>query len=896
MSTNDNRPQRLSRTNTPDKTEKTGKGNKPKGKGKKKVTTKRVLWTMFFTMAFAIICAVGGYIFLSLNGEKILKENEDKLTIYETSKVYDRSGNLMGELSINKSEPVSIDQIPKLLQEAFVATEDKRFYEHSGVDLWSIGRAAVKDIVARSKVEGGSTITQQLAKNMFLSRDKTFFRKATEVSIAMALERNLTKDAILEKYLNRIYFGQGSYGIKAASQRYFGKSDLKTLDLWEIATLAALPKGPSAYNPISNPELSKTRRGVVLDLMFEQGYISAADRDKAKAVNYDYTPPKKSQNFLAFKDFVMKEAEAKTGLTEDQLNRGGYKIYTTMDKQAQLAVEKAFADDDNFEKSKDDKQVQAAAVIMNHQNGSLIALLGGRDYQRKGFSRVEARRQPGSAFKPIVSFAPALDTKKFTTDSYLSNEKQCFGNYCPSNLHGYSKTISMRQALEESANIPAVWLLNQVGVKTGVEYAKKMGITMDDRDTNLAVALGGLTKGTNTLEMAEAFSVFANGGYHYPAYSIKSIQGPDGKDVYTYNAPKGEEVISPDTAYYMTDMLEQVVTSGTGKRASLGARPVAGKTGTTQHGIKGLKSSRNRDAWFVGYTPEWTASIWMGYDNPDKDHLLKGSSGQSAALFAAIMKDALKDVPIKDFPVPKDLQEKKKEEVKKPTTVSGVAGAYNQDTGTVLLSWKGVDIPNVKYRVYRKEASEADFTQLLETNSASAEDVTVIPNTSYEYYVTFVDPATGLESERSGSATVSTQQAEPPVTTDPDQNNNGNTDGTGNGQDNNQGNNGQNNGNGHGNGNGNNGNNNGNGNNGNGNGNGSGGGTDTDNGGSGDGTDQGTNNGAGSGGGGVTDPGTGITVPGSTQGNGTGGTKDTQGTNNGTGNTGGGNTGSNSGG
>ncbi|WP_433946563.1 PBP1A family penicillin-binding protein [Paenibacillus sp. SN-8-1] len=861
MSTNNNRPpSRLSRSNPSDGKENTTKSKVPKKK--KKITTKRVLWTMFFTMAFAVICAIGGYIFISINGEKILSENQDKLTIYETSKVYDRSGNLMGELSITKSEPVDIKQIPKLLQEAFIATEDRRFMEHSGVDLWSIGRAAVKDVVARSKVEGGSTITQQLAKNMFLSRDKTFFRKATEVSIAMALERNFTKEKILEMYLNRIYFGQGSYGIKAASQRYFGESDLNKLDLWEIATLAALPKGPSAYNPVTNPELSKTRRGVVLDLMFDQGYITAAQRDEAKKVDYDYTPPKKSQNYLAFKDFVMKEAEEKTGLTEDQLNRGGYKIYTTMDKQAQLAVEKAFADDSNFEKSKDDQQVQAAVVIMNHQNGSLVALLGGRDYERKGFSRVEARRQPGSAFKPIVDYAPALDTKKFTPDSRLSNEKQCFANgtYCPGNLHGYSKTIGMTDALEESANIPAVWLLDQVGVKTGVEYAKKMGITMDPNDANLAIALGGLTKGTNTLEMAEAYSVFANGGYHNPAYSIKSIQGPDGKDVYTYNPPKPESVISSDTAYYMTKMMEQVVTSGTGKRASLGGRPVAGKTGTTQHGIKGLNSSRNRDAWFVGYTPEWTASVWMGYDKPDKDHLLKGSSGQSAALFGTIMKDALKDVPIKDFPVPSDLQQKEQEPVKQVTTISGLAGAFNQDTGTVLLSWNGVNVPNVKYRVYRKEASESDYTQLLEADSTSAEDVTVIPNTTYEYYVTYVDPATGLESEKSATTQVSTQQAAPPVVDpnqpDPNNPNGTNTDQSGNGQDGGNGN--SNNGNGNGNGNGNN-----NGNNGSGNGKGRGQGNSGQDGGTGQGdqtggTDQGT---------GTTNPDTtspGTTTPGTT--------------------------------
>ncbi|GJM69283.1 hypothetical protein HMSSN036_14990 [Paenibacillus macerans] len=289
----------------------------------------------------------------------------------------------------------------------------------------------------------------------------------------MALERHKTKDEILTLYLNRINFGGTVYGIKAASIRYFGQPDLNKLKLWQIATLAAMPKGPSKYNPLRNPELSQERRGVVLDLMYQEGYITAEERDEAKKVVYDYEPPASNQSYLAFKDYVVEEAEEKFGLTEDELNRGGYKIYTTMDAQAQKAVEKAFANDDYFEKSKDDKQVQGSIVIMNHENGSLVALLGGRDYQRKGYSRLNSRRQPGSAFKPIVSYAPALESGKFTPDSQIPNNKQCFGDYCPTNLHGYSNTINLTTALTKSENIPAVWLLNEVGAGTGVKYAQE---------------------------------------------------------------------------------------------------------------------------------------------------------------------------------------------------------------------------------------------------------------------------------------------------------------------------------------------------------------------------------------------------------------------------------------
>ncbi|WP_379126830.1 PBP1A family penicillin-binding protein [Paenibacillus sp. sgz500958] len=779
--------------------------SKPKPKKKKILTKKRVLWTVFFATALAIFCALGGYLFIMLNGEKLLQENGDKLTVNPTTKIYDRNANLIGELSLEKSDPVEYDKIPELLINAFVATEDKRFFEHKGVDFWSIGRAAVKDIAARSMVEGGSTITQQLAKNIFLTRDKTFFRKATEVSIAVALENKKSKPEIITMYLNRIPFGGTVYGIKAASERYFGKSNLDDLELWEIATLAAMPKGPSRYNPLRNPELSKERRAVVLQLMYDQGYINEQEMNDAKVVDYNYKPPESKQRYQAFIDFAVDEAEEKFGLSEDDLNIGGYKIYTTMDKHAQQTVEAAFADSSNFEESVDDEPVQGSMVIMNQENGSIVALLGGRNYEKKGYNRVTgSRRSPGSSFKPIVSYAPALESGKFTIDSQLSNEKQCFGKYCPNNMHGYSTSISMIDALTKSENIPAVWLLNEIGVNTGFKFAQSLGITLGDDDKNLALALGGMSKGTNTLEMAQAYSAFANGGELREAYSIKSIVNSDDETVFKANTT-ADRVMSEETAYQMTQMMQNVVEDGTGKKARIN-RPVAGKTGTTQSGYSGISS--NRDVWFVGYTPEWTAAVWMGYDEPDKKHLLKNSSPLAAAFWGKVMEEALKDYPVKPFPQGNiDLPEPTEDPATLP--VPGLTAEYDPSTMTVNLNWQTLPTEGIEYRVYRRETSEPEFTMLLSTLSPNAADISAMPGLVYDYYVTAYYPALEVESQPSDLVTVSVQDEapteEPIPTLDPNQptlppddggNNGSGGENPGNGSGDNNGNNGNGNGNG----------------------------------------------------------------------------------------------------
>ncbi|TYP72568.1 PBP1A family penicillin-binding protein [Paenibacillus methanolicus] len=735
-------------------------------KGKKKMNGKKLMIWLFFTGALAVICGIIGYLLIVLNGERILAANWDKMDMEEASIVYDINGDQIAKLASVNREIAEYDEIPQLMKDAFIATEDRRFEEHNGVDLWSIGRAVVKDVIARSAVEGGSTITQQLAKNLFLTHDKTFFRKATEASIAVALEHKKTKDEILTMYLNRIFFGNRAYGVKAAAKVYFDR-ELKDLELWQIATLAGLPKAPSAYNPIRNPERSRERMAVVLQLMTDQKYITAAQAEETKAKALAYEPPaSKDDNanadkYWAFVDYAIEEAaERVPEITEEQLYMGGYSIYTTLNPKAQSVMEKEFADADNFEKSVDEQLAQGAMVILDHSNGNIQGLVGGRDYVRKGWNRAVVQRQPGSGFKPITVYGPALATGDWFPWSTVMDEKKCYGDYCPtdSNKNKYIGAIPISQSIKESRNASAVWLLNEIGVKTGLEFAKKLGFELDEaQDRNLAIALGGLTHGVTPLQMATAYSVFANGGMSVDAHALVRIVDKTGAEVYTYEAPKAKRIMSEQSAWYMTEIMQAVLEKGgTGTQARID-RPVAGKTGTTQHGIPNYKSSYNRDAWFTGYTAEWTAAVWMGYDKTDKEHLLKKSSSQAAAMFGKVMKAAMKGMPVNGFNKPKDVEEEKQ-----PVNVVGdFKAAYDAENKMIRMSWTPVDGEGMTYRVYRKEASETEFKRLMDAlDGTEVNDMSIAPGLTFEYYVTAYNPKTDVESGASAHLTIAIPEEE----------------------------------------------------------------------------------------------------------------------------------------
>lgn len=723
------------------------KRKKPRGKKKKRITGRGMFYGVFFTIVIAIICGIIGYLLIVLNGQRLLAENGSKLAFGEASIIYDAQNNEIARLYDHEENRLvaEFSEIPKQMFEAIVATEDQRFYEHSGLDFWAIGRALVKDIIARSAVEGASTITQQLAKNVFLSADKTFFRKATEASIAVALEQEMSKDDILTMYLNRIYFGNGVYGIKSAADFYFD-TDLEHLELWQMATLAAMPKAPSRYNPVKHPEDSMNRRAVVLKLMYDQGYITEAEMEKAKAVVYERPAnqdTKKKDDYPAFVDFVIDEAVEMTNMTEAELRIGGFHIYTTLNPKAQQVVDKEYGDDSNFEESVDEQKSQSAMIIIDHRDGTIQAMAGGRDYVKKGLNRVEVKRQPGSAIKPIVSYGPALESGKYFPWTILKNDKKCFGEYCPRDKWG-ATAVSMTQAMKDSRNLAAVWMLNEIGVKRGAEFAEKLGIKLNKDDYNLSLALGGLTDGATPLQMATAFSVMANGGKSVDPHSIIRIEGPNNY-INEYKAPASKQLMSPETAWYLTEMMEAVVSKGgTGAKAAID-RPVAGKTGTTQHGIPGYTGNGIRDAWFVGYTPEWTAAVWMGYDKSDPKHLLNKGSAQSAALFAKVMKAAIKDVPKSSFKQPESAKEKNP-----PAAVKNFNAIFIPEEVRVELSWDLSSESNITYEVYRKEVSEAEYIHFADSlTAAGVHDMSVFPGKTYDYYVVAYDTVNNLESAKS---------------------------------------------------------------------------------------------------------------------------------------------------
>lgn len=716
----------------------------------KKPISKSTIWIRAgIVVGIGAIFAMGFYLYLIIAGQQLLKENVSMLGNTETSILYDAKGDEFKRLYRQNRDEVEPGQIPNLVRNAFIAVEDKRFEDHSGVDFLGIARAVMVDIIHRSAKQGGSTITQQLAKNLYLTQEKTLFRKAKEVSIAVALESRYSKDQILTMYLNTIYFGESAYGIKSASKTYFNKSDLNDLTIAEAALLAGLPKAPSAYNPIDYPERALARRTVVLELMKNEGYITEEEQAQALATTYKAPEMRSStEAYWGFIDYVFQEAEVKVNLTPEQLYANGYKIYTTMNVKAQNQLEQTFGNPALFPQTPNSSDpIQAAAVIMDHSNGGIVAMLGGRDYRPRSYNRAVQRRQPGSSFKPIIAYAPAIESGKYNPKSMLVDEQKAFGDYKPRNYNGiYKGKVTMTEAIQSSINIPAVWLLNEIGVKTGMNFAESMGISLDSKsDRNLAIALGGLTNGVSPLKMAQAYSAFANLGTWQEAYAIRKIVDREGNILYENEVNK-KRVMSEKSAYWMTEMLQTVVQSGTGQSAKMG-RPVAGKTGTTQVNVAGAPSNANRDAWFVGYTPEWTAAIWMGFDRTtSKNYMISGSSA-TARIFSNVMSGALQGTKSKSFAKPANVDSMVSEDLETPSNVNGV---YKQALNSVFVSWSAVSNAE-KYNVYRRATNESEFTILESTVGLEIIDNRIVSETDYEYYVVAIK---GDKIESAPSSTI----------------------------------------------------------------------------------------------------------------------------------------------
>ncbi len=614
-----------------------------RGKPKKKSSFKKIFFFLFIVLFIAGAGAAAGF-FVSVTSH--LPDVTGNITPNASSRIYDEKGRLITTVHAEENRiPVSIDQVPQHLQNAFVAAEDVRFYDHHGIDPRGILRAVFSNVVSGNATgQGGSTITQQLARNAFLTQEQTLKRKLLEVVLAFEIENKYTKKQILEMYMNQIYFGQGCYGIETASHVYFGK-DVKDLTLPQCAMLAGLPNSPNYYSPFRSLEAAKYRQGIVLDQMAKYGYITEAEAAQAKAADVGLANPEaaKSTGSTAsyFINYVIQTISDK--YDSDAIYKEGLQVYTTLNLDMQKEAEKVMAA--NLPEGNKDAngltQPQGALITVEVGTGHVKAMVGGRGEDH--FNRAtQMVRQPGSAFKPFV-YLTAFENKFSPYDTVNNETKTYPGGWTPKNYGGTSGgKVTLEEALVHSMNIPTIDLADQVGMSKVLETATACGIsTLVKDDNNLAASIGGLTNGVSMIDMAKAYSVFANNGKLVEPSVILKVVDRNGNVLEDNStvAP-GKQVVDETSVQRLTCILEEVISRGTGGNAMIG-RPMAGKTGTTDD---------EHDAWFVGYTPEMVTAVWIGDDTSSNAGYTGGTV--PAAIWREFMSAALADYKYKAFDIP----------------------------------------------------------------------------------------------------------------------------------------------------------------------------------------------------------------------------------------------------
>lgn len=591
--------------------------------------------------------AVGYYAFtMDLPGIDALKDYRPSIS----SRVYDDKNELVDEFFLEDRKLVKLAEVPKVVIQAFVAAEDSRFFEHTGFDLLSIFRAVFKNIEAGHIIQGGSTITQQVAKMMYLSPEKKYARKFKEAILAYKIDKYLNKNEILNLYLNQIYLGHGTYGIESASLGYFGKS-AKDLKLHEAALLAGMPKAPNNYSPFLHYDKAKQRQYYVLERMKEDGYISEEEMKNAYAAPLELRPIRPKDKMAAyFVEMVRRYIQEKYGA--DVLYKEGLSIYTTLDLTAQKyageAMERGLKELEERNKY-EPGLVQGALFCMDVKTGAIRAIIGGRDFNKSEFNRAtQASRQAGSAFKPIIytaAFDKGITPATVFDDSPIEIEdvSQPDGVWKPKNFDGkFMGPITVRKALVLSRNVVTVKILQEIGADYAVSYAMNMGITSPLINT-LSLALGA--SGVTLQELVQAYGVLANQGQKVTPFFIKKIVDRTG-NVFEETQVQPEQVIDPRIAFLSIHVMQDVVTSGTGTRVRSIGRPVAAKTGT---------SNDSRDAWFIGATPSLIAGIWVGFDQERSLGSEEVGGKTAAPIWLYFMEKVLKNTPVETFPVPEGI-------------------------------------------------------------------------------------------------------------------------------------------------------------------------------------------------------------------------------------------------
>lgn len=567
-------------------------------------------------------------------------------------RVYDRNGVFFAALGNERFQPISLEQAPSSFIQALLAAEDERFYRHRGVDLRGAIRALLEDIRQRRFAQGASTLTMQVAKNLYLPSEKTFAYKFKQTFYALKMERTYSKNQILEMYLNRVYFGHGAYGLYAGAELFFGKKPAD-LTLSESALLAGILPAPERLSPYRHPGEALLRRNLTLNRMVELGFIRPSEAARARQETLRLAGLKDMHRPAPYLlDYVAQEIAGRFEHGEAWLRQGGLRIYTTIDPRAQQAAEQALQDGIRFRHWVDNgvTQPQGAIVAVDPATGAVRAMVGGLDYNETQFNRITAaRRQPGSAFKPFV-YAAALENG-FTAATILSSEPKTYQvgpgqTYCPLDPHPMKPSLTAREALAASSNVIAVELGQRVGLGKVAGLAARLGVASSLQAT-LSLPLG--TSEVTPLELVSAYAPFANGGYRVKPMAVLRLEASDGTTL-VKQSPKREAVMNPRIAFIVTDMLRDVLRPG-GTAGQLGGRPgrpAAGKTGTSEN---------NRDAWFVGYTPDLLGLVYLGADRGN--HPLPSGAGSLAApIWAAFFELALAGGPPRDFIRPDGLVER----------------------------------------------------------------------------------------------------------------------------------------------------------------------------------------------------------------------------------------------
>lgn len=563
---------------------------------------------------------------------KTANVSEIKANLQTLSTIYDNKDARAGTLYSQKGTYVELDKISPQIQNAVISTEDRTFYTNHGFSIKGMARAAVNLVIHHGQISGGgSTLTQQLAKNAKLSQKQTFSRKFEELFLAIQITKTYSKKDILTMYLNNAYFGNGVWGVQDASRRYFGKN-ASELDASEGAVIAAMLRSPSYYNPADHLDNATARRNLILGLMVDNHKLTQAQADAAKkeqlVVKNTYEQSD-GYKYPYYFDEVVNEAVNRFGIKEEDLVKNGYKIYTALDQSQQSKLETTFKQNWLFpDNAADGTLVQGSSIAINPKTGGVSAVVGGRgEYTIRGYSRItQMKRQPGSTIKPLAVYTPALEDG-YHYDSSLQDKKQSYGTnqYTPTNPDNvYTGSMPMYQAVANSTNAPAVWLLNQIGLKRGIKSVEKFGINVPKSDQNLAMALGGWQGGVSPYQMASAYTAFANNGQLAETHFIRKIVDASGAVIVDNTDNEKTQIMSQKTAKEMTSMMLGVYNSGTGRYAKPDGYQVAGKSGSTE--VPASYGYGTKDQWLIGYTPDIVVATWMGYDKTDQNHFMKNTS------------------------------------------------------------------------------------------------------------------------------------------------------------------------------------------------------------------------------------------------------------------------------